>query len=101
MRDIVMAFLRKGSKITRKSARISDSEVQTMSKFWSNTTWSVFSFTLRNIATIKLCDVEYNPVFFYLVIVQRDATLNILLFCKFTLLVSGANRTHHQEYIKL
>jgi len=24
-----------------------------------------------------------------------------LLFCKFTLHVSGVNRTHHQEYTKL
>jgi len=36
-----------------------------------------------------------------LIIVQRDATQSILLFCEFTLHVSGVNHTNHQEYTKL
>ena len=37
-----------------------------------------------------------------LIIVQRDATQAVyLLFCKFTLHVSGVNHTCHQEYTKL
>ena len=37
-----------------------------------------------------------------LIIVQRDATKTVyLLFCKFSLHVSGVNHTHHQEYTKL
>jgi tRNA(Ile2) C34 agmatinyltransferase TiaS len=62
MSESVTAFLRKWSKSTRKLGIISVSEVQTMSKFWSKTTWSVFSFTLHHISAVKRCDVEYNPV---------------------------------------
>jgi len=36
-----------------------------------------------------------------LIIVQRDAIQSCLLFCKFTLHVSGVKHTHHQEYTKL
>jgi len=43
-----------------------------------------------------------NDCCYILIIVQRDATQTVyLLFCKFTLHVSSANHTHHQEYTKL
>jgi len=38
---------------------------------------------------------------FILIIVQRDATQNSLLFSQFTLHVSGVNHTHHQQYTTL
>ena len=47
--------------------------------------------------------LEYYPsenVKIYLIIVQRDATWSSLLFCKFTLHVSGVNHVH-QQYTKL
>jgi len=37
----------------------------------------------------------------YLIIVQREHEAVYLLFCKFTLHVSGVNHTHPQEYTKL
>ena len=33
--------------------------------------------------------------------IQRDASMQVFIYCKITLHVSGVYRTHHQEYIKL
>jgi len=42
-----------------------------------------------------------NKLLSILMIVQRVAIQSSLLFCKFTLHVSGVNHTHHQDYTKL